>query len=144
MGRYLTKNIIDSLLYFSRHLVYQDVKEDLAEEKLKVSSDKDMARISALIAQAELGDFHQGVKYDYFLAERKPDEFKNTVLAEHARLRGMTTSTAHYQFLQETSGFDHYGMEMYEAKDQQGESCDVGVGPQVVFLFGADGEVTQK
>ncbi|XP_072014159.1 E3 ubiquitin-protein ligase MYLIP-like [Amphiura filiformis] len=126
----------------TRHLVYQDVKLEIAEEKLKVSSEKDMARVSALVAQAEQGDFQQGVKYNYFMAERKCEEFETTVLAEHARLRGMTPNTAQYQFLQETSGFDNYGLEMYDAKDQHGENCCVGVGPQGVFLFGA--EVTQK
>ena len=125
-----------------RHLVCQDVKLDLSEGNLKTSSVKDLARISALVAQVEQGDYQQGIKYHYFLAEGRCDEFKTTVLAEHARLRGMSSSTAQYQFLQETSGLDNYGMEMYPAKDNDGENCSVGVGPQGVFLFGA--ETTQK
>lgn len=56
------------------------------------------------------------------------------VLKEHALLKGTKNNIAVYQFLKQTSELEDFGMEQYFAKNRNGETLRIGVGPTGILI----------
>ncbi|XP_071958014.1 E3 ubiquitin-protein ligase MYLIP-like [Antedon mediterranea] len=116
----------------TRHLFYLDAKKCLENGKLCVPRKK-AAVITALVAQAEHGDYNvQHQQYDFCPTNDLTDEFKVMVITEHNRMRGMRRSSAEYKLLQEAYPLEDYGLEFWHTdltkEDNTNMACRFGVG----------------
>jgi len=102
--------------------------------------------MSALIAQAELGNFVDDVdnstdrdeKYLVVLPQSdtcRTAEFLTVVRERHAMYRGCERESAQYKLLQEAMELEAYGMLYYDACDAgTGHQLHVGVGPEGIVI----------
>ncbi|XP_022094478.1 E3 ubiquitin-protein ligase MYLIP-A-like [Acanthaster planci] len=122
----------------TRRLFFLDLKLDLVNSKL-IASVKETARLAALLAQAEQGNYSPHAQHYASLPDACCNaDFITQVMAEHMRLRGMKPAQAEYQFLKEVASLDSYGVELFEAKDASGRGVLFGVGPQHIHLFSTE------
>ncbi|XP_033102166.1 E3 ubiquitin-protein ligase MYLIP-like [Anneissia japonica] len=128
----------------TRHLFYLEAKKRLEDETLFAQAKK-AAAITALIAQAEHGDYnpHQCQYHCFLPAEELTDEYKIMIVTEHARLRGMRRSSAEYKLVQEVYSLDDYGVEFWDTELFRGDShitCKFGVGTVGIIVRWNDHE----
>ncbi|KAJ8303475.1 hypothetical protein KUTeg_019871 [Tegillarca granosa] len=123
----------------TRHLFYLQVKQELKSNKLQINENAKLAKIIALMSQAEYGEqvnnCHQFHLYKSLLDRIADcdDEILGRIAIEHSKLHGITKCTAEYRVLQESSELQNYGMEYHEAKTT---NCDlIGVGPDGIFIY---------
>ncbi|XP_038069929.1 E3 ubiquitin-protein ligase MYLIP-like [Patiria miniata] len=122
----------------TRRLFFQDLKLDLVNGKL-IASVKETARLAALLAQAEQGNYNPHSQHYASLPDTCcNDDFITQVMAEHIRLRGMKQSQAEHKFFQEVAALESYGVELYDAKDTNGRSVLFGVGPHGIHLYSTE------
>lgn len=127
----------------TRHQFYLHAHKDLVERRLLATDWDSVARLIALIAQAETGDY-EGLnpQYNFYNqlssisavedAGPKPQDLLQRVVAAHKKNRDMKASTAEYWLLKEISGFEAYGEELFV--DKQG-TVMVGVGPHGITMY---------
>ncbi|CAH1270221.1 E3 ubiquitin-protein ligase MYLIP-like [Branchiostoma lanceolatum] len=126
----------------TRHMFYLHLKEDLAEGRLTAPTNK-AARIAALIAQAETGDYDcnnadlYASCYPAYLPTWSND-ILSAIAAEHDKIRGMKRATAEYNMVKECSELEGYGQENYAVKDSSGVNMHIGVGPEGILLMDDD------
>lgn len=135
--------------FFCRKLFYEQIKADLASQKLVCESELQAQQVVALMAQAEYGSFnrktHQLNLYKTLMtgiAEPTP-ELIDRIVGSHVGLDGMSPQSAHYKLVEEASKMQNYGFEYHEAV-YCGENCHVGVGPTGVFLNNSNMELIEK
>ncbi|KAM9446297.1 E3 ubiquitin-protein ligase MYLIP-A-like [Clarias gariepinus] len=120
----------------TRHLFFMHVKEDLHCGHLRMCSEQ-AVKLSALVAQAEFGDYNQNTaKYWYTeLCRKDPDqETVNSIIAKHKALEGLTQGSVEYQALQLVASLEHFGVEWHWARDAEGQSLAIGVGPDGIAI----------
>ncbi|MCI4395364.1 hypothetical protein PGIGA_G00179500 [Pangasianodon gigas] len=120
----------------TRHLFFMHVKEDLHRGHLHMCSEQ-AEELSALLAQAEFGDYNQNTaKYWYTeLCGKDPDqETVNSIIAKHKALEGMSQGSVEYQALQLVASLEHYGVEWHWARDAEGQRLAIGVGPDGIAI----------
>lgn len=126
----------------TRHQFYLHARLDLIEKRLLANDWDSVARLIALIAQAECGDYepHHPPTNVYLQAstissacdqaDAKPTDLLQRIIGEHKKYRAMKRSTAEYWLLKEIADFETYGMELFQAK-----LLGLGVGPHGITLF---------
>ncbi|XP_024942392.1 E3 ubiquitin-protein ligase MYLIP isoform X3 [Cephus cinctus] len=139
----------------TRHQFYLHSRLELVEGRLKVSDWSSVARLVALIAQAEGGD------YDALLpphalysqccqiqpiepCEAKPQDFLHRIVQQHKEIKGMKASTAEYWLLKEVSNLDTFGQEMFHSKFGYNGVSMIGVGPHGITVYRGQDEETQN
>ncbi|XP_066531930.1 E3 ubiquitin-protein ligase MYLIP-A [Hoplias malabaricus] len=124
----------------TRHLFFMHVKEDLHRGHLRMCSEQ-AEELSALLAQAEFGDYNQNTaKYWYTeLCGNDPDQTTvNSIVARHQALEGVSQASVEYQALQLVSSLEHYGVEWHWARDAEAQRLAIGVGPEGIAICRED------
>ncbi|XP_077982256.1 E3 ubiquitin-protein ligase MYLIP-like isoform X2 [Glandiceps talaboti] len=130
----------------ARHIFYLHVKRDFSQGKLNASSVQAI-KLCALMAQAESGDYTKEKSQYTFYPNYIPQwstTFLNSVALEHAKLEGMSSTTAEYRVLQEAAAFDNFGMEYHDVKNNVGHDMKLGVGPEGLTIYDADYNFVQS
>ena len=105
-----------------------------------------MAKILALIAQAELGDCVRNnatgplpsLYSSFYPPLEKNERLAVLVAADHGHLAGLAQGSCVYRMLQETSAVQGYGVEWYEARENTANFL-LGVGPEGISIFDEEG-----
>ncbi|XP_002733818.1 E3 ubiquitin-protein ligase MYLIP-like [Saccoglossus kowalevskii] len=124
----------------ARHIFYLHVKNDLSEGKLDASTVQ-AAKLCALIAQAESGDYSKDKsQYNFYphYIPNWPTTFSTNVVMEHRKLAGMNRGAAEYRVLQEASACENFGMEYHEVRNNVGQPMKLGVGPNGLTIYEDD------
>ncbi|XP_031845564.2 E3 ubiquitin-protein ligase defense repressor 1 [Nomia melanderi] len=139
----------------TRHQFYLHSRLELVEGRLKVSDWGSVARLVALIAQADSGDY-DALSPPHALysqccqiqptepCEPKPQDFLHRIVQQHKEIKGMKTSTAEYWLLKEISNLDTFGQEMFHSKFGYNGVSMIGVGPHGITVYRSDDEETQN
>lgn len=131
--------------FFFRHQFYVHGKTDLVEKRLSADDWDGVARLIALIAQAESGDYepHNPPHNIYMHASsisptddaQKPSDLLQKIIGAHKRLRGMKISAAKYWLLKEISELETFGEELFSSKCS---NTTLGVGPHGIMVYKKD------
>ncbi|XP_062845474.1 E3 ubiquitin-protein ligase MYLIP-A [Trichomycterus rosablanca] len=130
----------------TRHLFFMHVKEDLHRGHLRMCSEQ-AEELSALLAQAEFGDYNQNTaKYWYTeLCGTDPDQDTvNSIVDRHKALKGLSQGTVEYQALQLVASLEHYGVEWHWARDAEGLRLAIGVGPDGIAICRDDFSIVSR
>lgn len=127
---------------FTRHLIYLQLRRDLAHGRLYVTGD-DAARLMALIVQSELGDFDQSehIGNTYIshlkLAPNQTAKIEERVIQLHKLppIKGMAPRKAEAAFLRQAAALDTYGIDPHPVKDHKGVQLYVGVNHSGIISF---------
>ncbi|XP_006002927.1 E3 ubiquitin-protein ligase MYLIP isoform X1 [Latimeria chalumnae] len=124
----------------TRHLFFLHVKEDLQAGHLQCSPEQ-AVELSALLAQAELGDYNQNTaKYSYrdLCAKEPSTTTLNSIILKHKALEGTSQASVEYQALQVVSALENYGVEWHSVRDSEGQKLAIGVGPEGILVCKED------
>ncbi|KAM4630323.1 E3 ubiquitin-protein ligase MYLIP-A [Polymixia lowei] len=124
----------------TRHVFFTHVKEDLHSGHLRMGSEQ-AEELSALLAQAEFGDYNQNTaKYWYLeLCGEEPSPATiDSIISRHKALEGLSQASVEYQALQLVSSLEHYGVEWHWARDAEGQRLAIGVGPEGIAVCRED------
>ena len=104
------------------------------------------ARLTALIAQIDKGDFHLNFKYSHKIpcSSSEMDNYDTRIRREHHKLNGTPAEVAIETFLSEASGLEHYGVEMHEVITGNRTKLTVGVGPEYILIMSPQMEVFDR
>lgn len=149
INHHFSRTFIYFLFLFTfRHQFYLHVRLDLFEKRLTPTNWDSVAKIVALIAQAEFGDFDPiHTPHNVYLQaanmvtvedQEKPVDILQKITQEHKNCKGMKTPTAEYWLLKEVSAFDSFGVEMFQTKTQT--NITIGVGPHGITMYEKDKE----
>ncbi|KAF5287989.1 hypothetical protein FQA39_LY15571 [Lamprigera yunnana] len=126
----------------TRHMFYLHAKLELIERRLLLPTWTMVAKIIALIAQAESGDYNalQPPHHLYMQLSlissnelsKKPQDLLQMVITEHEKCEGMKKATANYWLLKEVSTLDNFGEEIFSSKSSG--ATLIGVGPNGITL----------
>ncbi|KAI4488973.1 hypothetical protein M0804_004471, partial [Polistes exclamans] len=137
------------------HQFYLHSRLELVEGRLKVPDWVSIARLMALIAQADGGDY-DALSPPHALysqccqiqptepCEPKPQDFLHRIVQQHKEIKGMKTSTAEYWLLKEISNLDTFGQEMFHSKFGYNGISTIGVGPHGITVYRGQDEETQN
>ncbi|XP_072572035.1 E3 ubiquitin-protein ligase MYLIP-A-like isoform X1 [Paramormyrops kingsleyae] len=124
----------------TRHFFFMHVKDELLRGHLQTSREQ-AEDLSALLAQAEFGDYNQTTaKYRYSeLCGKEPGlDVMQSIVSRHKSLAGISPRSAEYRALQLVSLLERYGVEWHRARDREGLRVAIGVGPEGVFICKED------
>ncbi|KAJ8354346.1 hypothetical protein SKAU_G00219130 [Synaphobranchus kaupii] len=124
----------------TRHLFFLHIKQEVHSGRLQISPEQ-AEELSALLAQAEFGDYNQNTaEYCYSqLCGNEPNQATiNSIIARHRALEGLSTASTEYQALQLLSSLEHYGVEWHRARDGEGQKLAIGVGPEGISICKQD------
>lgn len=143
--------------FFSRHQYYLTLKNYIHDSKLDLSAlqTKTVARICALIAQIEYGDYNQErlSRYSVYLPSDICNLYSNTsdlqkdAAAEHSKLLNSSTSEVKIEFLNTMSNVPGYGIELFRGKtneDKEAKRVEICVGSDGVRVYGVEREFDMK
>ncbi len=124
---------------------YKHIRKDLILGRLRSSSAK-AARLTALIAQIDKGDFHLNFKYSHKVpcSSSEIDHYDTRIRREHHKLAGTPSEMAIEKFLNEASNLEHYGVEMHEVVSGNHTKMIVGVGPEYILIMSPQMEVFDR
>ena len=99
------------------------------------------ARLTALIAQIEKGDYRVGTEYSHkVLSKSDNDNLEAKIRREHQKIAGTSTEVAIEMFLEEVSTLETYGVELFHITDRLRVRKVIGVGPDCVQIFSSNME----
>lgn len=128
----------------TRHQFYLHVRFELLESRLKVSDWGVAAKLLALMAQADSGDYTPTTIYAesaqlVVAQEMRPPDYIQRIAAQHKEMKYMKPSAAEYWLLKEVSYLENFGQEMFQIKTSSGSSGScLGVGPHGITLYQND------
>ena len=116
--------------------VYKQLKKDLLQGRLKTSSLNKAARLTALIAQIDKGDYRVGTEYNHKISCQADNEnLEAKIRREHQKIAGTSSEVAIEKFLEDAAQLDLYGVELYYVLDTRRSRKVIGVGPECVQIF---------
>ncbi|KAK0088032.1 hypothetical protein PV325_013437 [Microctonus aethiopoides] len=139
----------------TRHQFYLHSRLELLEGRLKVCDWSSVARLVALLAQAEAGDYDPLSPPHGFYSqccqmqpanhcEPKPHDFLHRIIQHHKEIKGMKTTTAEYWLLKEVSNLDTFGQEMFHSKFGSNAVSMIGVGPHGITVYRGENDEKQS
>ena len=122
-----------SLPHPNRYHFYKQLKRDLLHGKLKVGTSVKAARLTALIAQIDKGDYRVGFQYQHkvMCQATESDNMDARIRREH-------------QFLEEVSMLELYGVELYHVLNNHRVPQVIGVGPENVQVYSRSMELQKR
>lgn len=106
----------------TRHLLYLQLKNDIAQNRLPVQINSALF-LGSLVLQVEVGDFSENLLRNNYLSSFnllpvQDEEINKKIIDLHKQLTPMTHTEAKSRFLEHASKkLDCYGVEFYDAKD---------------------------
>lgn len=126
----------------TRHQFYLHARSDLIGKRLFANDWDGVARVIALIAQAESEDYDslhpphnlymQASTVSTSDQSSKPSDLLQKIITQHKKLKGMKRSTAEYWLLKEISEFESFGEEVFTKTHG---NLAIGVGPHGITLY---------
>ena len=103
------------------------------------------ARLTALSAQIEKGDYRVGTDYAHKIQSQDGNEnLEAKIRREHQKIAGMSSELAIEKFLEEVSLLEVYGVEMLRIVDAHRVRKVIGVGPDCVQIYSSKMEPLNK
>ena len=131
-------------LSFRLHF-YKQLKKDLVLGKLNVNTPAKAARLTALIAQIDKGEYRSGMQYQQKVTcPSDSDNLDARTRREHQRLAGTSVEIAIEKFLNEGAAMELYGTELYHVIDAYRVPRIIGVGPEGIRVYSSSMEVLSK
>ena len=126
---YYIIHFVQLILLSFRRQFFLNVKHDLLAGKYQ-SSDDSVARLHALLAQSEAGNFRENhISYNPSRTSTWTPEFRSKVILEHYKFKDMTPDIAEFYCLKEIAELDNYGMEYHLVKsDDNNKNILFGIG----------------
>ncbi|XP_061113040.1 E3 ubiquitin-protein ligase MYLIP-B [Conger conger] len=124
----------------TRHLFFLHIKQEAHGGRLQMRPEQ-AEELSALLAQAEFGDYNQNTAHYCYsqLCGNEPSQATvNSIIARHRALEGLSTASTEYQALQLVSSLEHYGVEWHWVRDGEGQKLAIGVGPEGISICKQD------
>ncbi|KAI1728317.1 FERM central domain-containing protein [Ditylenchus destructor] len=123
----------------TRYLLCLQLRRDVYSEKLPVSF-ATQAKLGALAAQSEYGDFDKSEEYISYLKNAKiaqviSDELLDKVQELHKQYKGQTAPEAELAYLNECKALNMYGVHLFSAKDSKGKPVQVGVSSHGIGVY---------
>ncbi|KAI1726924.1 FERM central domain-containing protein [Ditylenchus destructor] len=123
----------------TRYLLCLQLRRDVYSEKLPVSF-ATQAKLGALAAQSEYGDFDKSEEYISYLKNAKiaqvmSDELLDKVQELHKQYKGQTAPEAELAYLNECKILNMYGVHLFSAKDSKGKPVQVGVSSHGIGVY---------
>ncbi|KAL5466792.1 hypothetical protein EMCRGX_G030941 [Ephydatia muelleri] len=135
------QKIIQSI---TRQHFYKHLKKDLLLGKLKPSSNK-AARLTALIAQVDKGDYRSDVQYHQKVhGSGDNDNMDARIRREHQKLHGLSQELATEKFLEEVSQLELYGVELHHVTDSDQVEKIIGVGPEDIHIYSSNMDLLNR
>ncbi|XP_017770570.1 PREDICTED: E3 ubiquitin-protein ligase MYLIP [Nicrophorus vespilloides] len=127
----------------TRHHFYLHARLDLIEKRLIASDWDTVAKLRALIAQVETGDYdplhvanyNQTSTITKLEPDDKPQDLVQRVIAHHKNCKDMKASTAEYWLLKEVETLEGFGQEIFQSKPT---GSVLGVGPHGITVYEND------
>lgn len=127
-----------SFLPPTRYQYYKQIKRDLLQGKLPVDSVARAARVMALMAQVDHGDYKTNMQYVQKVAVQGPsDNLEARTRREHQKLVGVSGEIAIEKFLSEVATLQLYGVELYHTCNGGQSHKYIGVGPENITIYSA-------
>lgn len=121
-------------MFFYRRQFFLNVKHDLLAGKYQ-SDDESVARLHALLAQAEAGHFRENhISYNPSRTASWSPEFRSKVILEHYKFKEMTPDVAEFYCLKEIAELEDYGMEFHSVKSEDNKNIHFGIGPDCLKI----------
>lgn len=99
------------------------------------------ARLTALIAQIEKGDYRIGTEYSHkVMSQASNENLEAKIRREHQKIAGTSAEVAIEMFLEEVSMLDTYGVELFHITDRHRVRKVIGVGPDCVQIYSSNME----
>lgn len=99
------------------------------------------ARLTALIAQIEKGDYRVGTEYSHkVLSKANNESLEAKIRREHQKIAGTLAEVAIEMFLEEVSTLETYGVELFHITDRHRARKVIGVGPDCVQMLSSNME----
>ena len=103
------------------------------------------ARLTALIAQIEKGDYRIGTEYSHKVLSQSDNETLDAkIRREHQKIAGTSSEVAIEKFLEEAALLDLYGVELYAVLDSHKVRKVVAVGPECVQIHSSNMEPLKR
>lgn len=144
-------------IHIFRHQYYLTLKNFIKEGRLDLSSlqTKIIARLCALLAHIECGDFTQErtPKYSCYIplsvynVYAKTSDLQKDAAIEHAKLVNSPISESKIEFLHITGGIPGYGIEVFHGRlsdDKMLKKVDIYVGSDGIRVFSVSREYDGK
>lgn len=129
---------------FTRQHFYKHLKKDLLLGKLKPSSNK-AARLTALIAQVDKGDYRSDMQYHQKVhGSGDNDNMDARIRREHQKLHGLSQELATEKFLEEVSQLELYGVELHHVTDSDQVEKIIGVGPESIHIYSSNMDLLNR
>ncbi|VDD93302.1 unnamed protein product [Enterobius vermicularis] len=124
---------------YTRYHIFLQLRRDLLEDRL-VCTENMAALLSSYAVQSEFGDYNEeelGNNYldDYPMISAPSATFLKNVMELHKLHKGQTPAEAEFNFLENAKTVDTYGVDLYVAKESNGQSVEVGVSSAGVMVF---------
>lgn len=125
----------------TRFHFFKQLRKELLQGRMQPSTLNKAARITALIAQIEKGDYRVGTEYSHKVKSKaNNDSLEAKVRREHQKIARTSTEVAIEMFLEEVSTLETYGVELFHIVDRDRVRKVIGVGPDCVQLFSSNME----
>lgn len=136
------------LLFFncfilSRHQFYLHARLELTQKRLLASDWDNVAKLIALIAQVESGDYDPlHPPHNLYMqvstivptdSSNKPVDLLQKIIEAHKNCRSMKATAAQYWLLKEVAQLEGFGEEMFHSKTSN--SPKLGVGPHGISVY---------
>lgn len=121
-----------------RYQYYKQIKRDLLQGRLPVDSVTRAARVMALMAQVDHGDYKTNMQYVHKVVVQGPsDNLEARTRREHQKLVGVSAEIAIEKFLSEVATLHLYGVELYHTCNGGQSHKYIGVGPESITIYSA-------
>ena len=132
-------------MHINRYHFYKQLKRDLLHGKLKVGTSVKAARLTALIAQIEKGDYRVGFQYQHkVMCQADSDNMDARIRREHQKIAGTSVEMATEKFLEEVAMLELYGVELYHVLNNHRVPQVIGVGPENVQVYSRSMELQKR
>ena len=133
------------IMCICRQHFYKQLKKDLLQGKLKVGTLGKAAKLTALMAQIDKGDYRVGIQYNHkVLCQADNDNMDGRIRREHQKLAGTSNEIATEKFLEDAATLDLYGVELYHVLDGHRVPKIIGVGPENVQIYSSSMELEKR
>ncbi|VDN50681.1 unnamed protein product [Dracunculus medinensis] len=124
---------------YTRYHIFLQIKKDLYEGRL-VCPENICTILASYAVQSEFGDYCPEEHGDHYLNDFKfipnqDNNFLSKVVDLHKIRKGQTPAQAEFNFLEVAKTTELYGIELFNAKDEDGNSVNIGCCNRGIIIF---------
>lgn len=132
----------------TRNHLYLQLRQDILNNRLTVPTCSAIL-LASYILQSEFGDYRRELQKENYASNFKllptqNDDLKEKVIELHRQHKSLSSADAEYQFLEHAAKeLDCYGVEFYDAKDQNRTNVLIGVSSNGIVVFKDNRRISQ-